>query len=143
MHTRYPLPAFCYRSLLSLPTSVSAQRASPISFLQNLSHIFSVSLHAYSSLLLIVDSRTVFVNTVRCVCLQYKELLIHMVATVMNDGGIHTDVNYWVKQWEMVETGQTTMQRILTFTHNKLSQVLNCLHIRYVEFSYKFTNALF
>jgi len=42
-----------------------------------------------------------------------------------------------------VENGQTTMSRILTFTHNKLSQVLNILYIQYVEFSYKFINALF
>jgi len=58
----------------------------------------------------------------------------------MKEGGIHTDINYWVKYWEMVET---TMSHILTFTHNKLSQVLNFLRIRYVEFSYKFINALF
>jgi len=44
---------------------------------------------------------------------------------------------------EIVENEQTTMSRILTFTHNKLSQVLNILYIRYVEFSYKFINALF
>ena len=29
---------------------------------------------------------------------------------------------------------------ILKFTHNKLSQVLNFLHTRYVELSYKFYN---
>jgi len=35
------------------------------------------------------------------------------------------------------------MLRILTFTHNKLSQVLNFLYTRCVEIWYKFINALF
>jgi len=43
---------------------------------------------------------------------------------------------------ETVENGQTTMSRILTFTHIKLSQVLNFLYTRYVEFAYKFINVL-
>jgi len=43
---------------------------------------------------------------------------------------------------KIVECGQTTMSRILTFTHNKLSQVLNFLYTWCVEFSYKFINVL-
>ena len=37
---------------------------------------------------------------------------------------------------KIVENGQITMSRKLTFTHNKLSQVLNFLYIRCVEISY-------
>jgi len=41
-----------------------------------------------------------------------------------------------------VENGQTTMSRILKFTHIKLSQALHFLYTRCVEFSYKFINTL-